>query len=397
MCSLTSVDSKSGGRGTEEIRRTKSGSFLDALRNYPLLADARKADSAGVGPMAVAAPLPLTFMDSSQCQIQGGWNTFSRFSQLPRADSPDRNNEPRFTLETLAAELAILSSSPTCGDLTYLTEDYYTTSTTISYSTYEGSSSHAKPPLSKSLSFPKVKRDASLKSCVHTEKVMRRAKSVRFADTQGLPLIEAIHQLSIGDSSYTENKIVPYDEEGDFHQVKLVSCKQSKELGSMSLNSEEKGKVAAAAAVAVAPNHTVLLVSPSAVLTPPPAKLSRQMSPPKRRLFRFNQPGSEPGFYERVGRDGVVLESVRDEPGMIRGVVRVANVAFHKEVTIRWTHDHWRTYHDTHAMYCANDGATDRFTFELPINGDQIEFAIWFRSNNCDYWDNNRGRNYVAQ
>ena len=349
--------------------------------------------------MAVAVPLPLAFMDSSQRQIQG-WNTFSRFSQLRRAGSPDRNNEPCFTLETLAAELAILSSSPTCGDLTYLTEDYYTTSTTISYSTYDGSSSHAKPPLSKSLSFPKVKRDAPLKSCVHTEKVMRRTKSVRFADTQGLPLIETVHQLSIGDSSYTQNKIVPYDEEGDFHQVKLISCKQSKE-GPTSLNSEGKRRTAAAeAAAAPSPppprNCTVLLVPPS-VLTPPPAKLSRQMSPPRRRQLRFNQPGSEPGFYERVGRDGVVLESVRDEPGMIRGVVRVANVAFHKEVTIRWTHDYWRTYHDTHAIYCANDGATDRFAFELPINGDQIEFAIWFRCNNCDYWDNNRGKNYVVQ
>ena len=331
--------------------------------------------------MAVADPLPPTCMASNH-GFQG-WNTFSRFSHLRRAESPNQNSEPLFTLESLAAELALLSTSPT-GDLTYLTEDYYATSTTISYSTRDASSK--RPGFSKSLSFPKVKRDGPLKSCVHTDKVIRRAKSVRFADTQGLPLIEAIHQLSSGDSSYTENKIVPYDDEEAFQPVRIVSCRQSVES-----KSREPCKVEEEPP----PHKQALELPPEEPSTAP--KLRRQPSPPKRRLFRFGQPGSEPGFYERVGRENVVLESVRDEPGMIRGIARVANISFHKEITVRWTHDHWRTYHDTNAVYCANDGATDRFTFELPANGDDVEFAIRFRCNGSEYWDNNRGINYVVE
>lgn len=343
--------------------------------------------------MACADLLPPMLMATSSpgMHSSGAASAFSRFNQSSRrAAAPQVNLQSApMTLEGIASLLD--RHSPT-DDLAYLTADYYSTSSAIVRTSGEASSSISRA-LHKSRSFPKVKRDVTpLKSCVQNEKYLRRTKSVRFADTQGLPLIEAIHQLSVEDSSYTENKIVPYSDSCEFQPVKLVSCKRSKPANTISQPKPTQQ-----------PPHSLLLVDKN---TPPPLvspplnlpPLTRQMSPPTpvggKRVFRFSQPGSEPGFYDRVNRECVVLESVRDEPRMIRGVVRVQNISFAKEVMVRWSHDRWRSYHDTSAVFSANDGHTDRFTFELPANGEDIEFALRYKCDGEEYWDSNRGKNY---
>ena len=355
--------------------------------------------------MAVADPLPLMLMATNSPTMHSSTSAFSRYNHSSRrAVAPQTVIEPApFTLQGIA--LLLDRASPT-DDLAYLTADYYSTSSDIVRTSGDASSA-ARRPIQKSLSFPTVKRDAPLKSCVSNEKYLRRTKSVRFADTQGLPLIEAIHQLSVGDSSYTENKIVPYNENCEFQPVKVVSCRQSKKDSKPVRKDTTNNYTPPTAAMLrpAEPPHSVIKLEPP---TPPPLvatasapHLSRQLSPPlssgSRRVFRFSQPGSEPGFYERVSRDNVVLESVRDEPRMIRGVVRVSNIAFHKEVTVRWSHDRWRSYHDTNAVFSANDGHTDRFTFELPANGEDIEFAIRFKCEGLEYWDSNKGKNYLVE
>jgi protein phosphatase 1 regulatory subunit 3A/B/C/D/E len=221
-----------------------------------------------------------------------------------------------------------------------------------------------------------------LKSASNSKPPLRKAKSVRFADTQGLPLVEAVHQLTCKDSSYTANKIVPYDEQEDI-------------LGSLPL-------------IATAPATTANKKG-SSTLTPPRTLPQRSSSPPSsakkvnspsklpvhKHTFTFGQPSLEPDFFERVERDSVVLESIREEPRSLHGIVRVFNLAYNKEVVIRWTHDGWRTSHDTNAVFCSNDGNTDRFAFELPINGDDVSFCIRYRVESGEYWDNNRGTNYT--
>lgn len=206
---------------------------------------------------------------------------------------------------------------------------------------------------------------------------LRKAKSVRFADTQGLPLVEAVHQLTLRDSSYTANKIVPYADQDDI-------------LGSLPLM--------ATAPAAFSKPPTPPRTLPQRTGSPPTA--SRKNSPNKlsthKHTFTFTQPSLEPDFFERVERDNVVLESIREEPRSLHGIVRVFNLAYSKEVAIRWTHDCWRTSHDTNAVFCSNDGNTDRFAFELPINGDDVSFAIRYRVENGEYWDNNRGANYTV-
>ena len=349
-----------------------------------------------VDQMAVADPLPPVLMATTSSPAMhsvASESAFSRFNPSRRAVAPKIDLQPPpFTLESIA--LLLDRTSPT-DDLTYLTADYYSASHAVVRTNGEVSS---HPPR-KSLSFPNLKRDAALKSCVVNEKLLRRAKSVRFADTQGLPLIEAIHQLSAGDSSYTENKIVPFSDNCEFQPVKLVSCRQSVEASRPTpAPSYRSSDARAAPSAAASPSHMEpLILSPPAIRPVP--QLARQFSPPThhRRVFRFSQPGSEPGFYERVSRENVVLESIRDEPRMVRGVIRVSNISYHKEVTVRWSHDHWRSYHDTNTVFSANDGHTDRFTFELPANGEDIEFAIRFKCNGTEYWDSNRGKNYVVE
>ncbi|KAJ5499297.1 phosphatase regulatory subunit [Penicillium expansum] len=88
------------------------------------------------------------------------------------------------------------------------------------------------------------------------------------------------------------------------------------------------------------------------------------------------------------------------------GTVAVANLAFHKNVTARFTLDYWRTTSEVAAAYChdvrrqqAADGF-DRFSFDLKLN-DQANLetktmfmCIRYNVEGREYWDNNDSVNY---
>jgi len=88
----------------------------------------------------------------------------------------------------------------------------------------------------------------------------------------------------------------------------------------------------------------------------------------------------------------------------VSGVVRVANVAFDKHLTILYSVDGWTSAaHEVDASYLpgSNDGATDRFAFVLEPApaatarpGARLEFAVAYKSGGQTYWDNNAGANY---
>ena len=84
---------------------------------------------------------------------------------------------------------------------------------------------------------------------------------------------------------------------------------------------------------------------------------------------------------------------------MVVGFVRVSNVAYHKEVTIRYTADEWATFHDVKASYleAGEGGLTDLFQFELPFQpaGGRVTFAICYRVDGVEYWDNNDTEDYT--
>ena len=326
--------------------------------------------------MALVAQMPIAHNTES---------TFSRFnrrtSDMAFVNSTLNNHRtPQITLESLAAELSLLGTSPT-GGFNYLTGDLYNDHFVS-----------GRGPVQKSRSFPSVRRDDPMKSCVQSRPPLRKTKSVRFADSQGLPLVETVHQLKLSDSSYTECKIVPYDDDDILGRVQLVA-RPTKKLTKNSKSNSLPNVLNKSKSV-----ECRTLTKKEELQIPLP-QFKRQNSPNfniHKHEFGFTQPSLEPDFFERVNRDHVVLESVREEPRSLHGIVRVANISYEKEVNIRWTHDNWRTSHDTQASFCSHDEGTDRFAFELPINGDDVVFAIRFRAQTQDYWDNNRGKNYIV-
>lgn len=297
--------------------------------------------------MAVAPPLTLNL------GLEQNWRDvpcqFGRYNRTGEKSSPPQPQEPArqassFSLEALAALIQPESLvSP--------------------FSPFHEEPTPCRPALyefQKSKSFPTA-TGQPLRSSLHhlTLPRVQRSRSVRFADTQGLPL-ESVRKLTAADPFETEGEIVPY----------------GSDLGKPSV----RRSASSPQAPSTAPNH--------------PAD-SQQKSPVRK--LKFSQPGTQPDFYSRIHQQKICLESIKCETRALHGVVRVLNLCYEKEVMVRWTHDHWASCHDSVCTYChgSGDGHTDRFAFTLPLNGDDVEFAVCFRLQGQEYWDNNNGQNYL--
>lgn len=130
------------------------------------------------------------------------------------------------------------------------------------------------------------------------------------------------------------------------------------------------------------------------------------MTPESKKTFMlapsFEQPGASSNFMNNVKSKNVCLETARtDLNGCIFGLVRVANLAYHKIVTVIWTKNSWETVNEQSADYVAgsSQGGTDQFSFllkcrELGVET-KIELCLKFSCQGENYWDNNDGRNYT--
>lgn len=115
----------------------------------------------------------------------------------------------------------------------------------------------------------------------------------------------------------------------------------------------------------------------------------------------FSQPCVATDFMGKVMTKKVSLENCVITDMSITGVVRVANIGYHKCVRVRYSINNWVTFYDVMASYIQNscDGATDRFAFTIvaPANvgpGSKISFAVSYTVNDTVYWDSNGGNNY---
>jgi protein phosphatase 1 regulatory subunit 3A/B/C/D/E len=86
--------------------------------------------------------------------------------------------------------------------------------------------------------------------------------------------------------------------------------------------------------------------------------------------------------------------------GTVSGVARVANLAFHKAVMVRWTVTDWSTVTEQPAWHVpgsSRDG-TDQFQFQLELPplpaGGRLELCLRFTAGGKDHWYNNEGDNY---
>ena len=119
----------------------------------------------------------------------------------------------------------------------------------------------------------------------------------------------------------------------------------------------------------------------------------------------FDRPALQTdSFMKRVYSQNVCLENIACENFVVTGLIRVTNLSFIKEVTVRFTFNGWATYRDIWADYMSScsDGKTDKFSFRVTVPHDfeknrHMEFAIRYRTSDQEFWDNNDRKNYHIQ
>ncbi|XP_058228897.1 protein phosphatase 1, regulatory subunit 3Db [Hemibagrus wyckioides] len=113
---------------------------------------------------------------------------------------------------------------------------------------------------------------------------------------------------------------------------------------------------------------------------------------------------TEPDFLERLCHRRVCLEQVHCSELGITGTVQVLNLAFEKQVSVRYSFTDWKSSAECKACWVStvhrDDVQSDVFHFRLPVPpfilkpGASLEFAICYRVLGSEYWDNNDGHNY---
>ncbi|XP_031685311.1 protein phosphatase 1 regulatory subunit 3E [Oncorhynchus kisutch] len=121
--------------------------------------------------------------------------------------------------------------------------------------------------------------------------------------------------------------------------------------------------------------------------------------------LQFKNPGTLPGFTEKVKELKVLLECAEADEFSLSGVVRVLNMAFEKSVYLRFSINNWITFMDSLASYVpeSSNGVTDKFSFKIITpttfleSGGTFQFAIRYCVGGDEYWDNNNGVNYKVR
>ncbi|KAM6120871.1 LOW QUALITY PROTEIN: protein phosphatase 1 regulatory subunit 3D [Phoenicopterus ruber ruber] len=119
----------------------------------------------------------------------------------------------------------------------------------------------------------------------------------------------------------------------------------------------------------------------------------------------FQQPADCMDFSSRLQEQQVCLERVTCSDLGLSGTIQVRNVAFEKQVSVRYTFNQWKAHEvcaHWHSSIPEKTGQdqVDIFTFFLPVPPfllqlcSVVQFAARYRVNGREYWDNNRGKNY---
>ena len=89
----------------------------------------------------------------------------------------------------------------------------------------------------------------------------------------------------------------------------------------------------------------------------------------------------------------------------ILGKVRLRNIAYEKWLAVRFTFDSWQTTSEVTGKYVeAIDDDFDRFSFSIRLNdllarieGKMLHMALRYTIAGREFWDNNKGNNYLAE
>jgi hypothetical protein len=131
-----------------------------------------------------------------------------------------------------------------------------------------------------------------------------------------------------------------------------------------------------------------------------PRAIAPQRPPTPMLAFDTPLPMQEELVRETVTK-GVQLESVMVRSPLVFLTIRVANIAYNKDVIVHLTENNWATTKQVKASYLsgASDSKTDRFyaTITIPLTCPQIDFAIKYTTIGTEFWDNNAGSNYTVR
>ena len=118
------------------------------------------------------------------------------------------------------------------------------------------------------------------------------------------------------------------------------------------------------------------------------------------RFLNYKSPIPMREFEENILKNNVCLEKTYCNRNGVYGRIQVKNIAFEKDITVRYTRDAWATHEDRRAKYIpgASIGDNDTFFFHIPApvssSQQKMEFAICYKVSDETYWDNNFGDNY---
>ncbi|XP_070841923.1 protein phosphatase 1 regulatory subunit 3G [Chaetodon trifascialis] len=107
----------------------------------------------------------------------------------------------------------------------------------------------------------------------------------------------------------------------------------------------------------------------------------------------------------RVQQSRVCLEKITITQFDVRGQIRVFTGCSDKEVGVRYTFNDWLSFVDAQALPVAADqpgfvGERFSFTVYTPPFMDPssaVHFALYLRSEEGEFWDNNEGQNYTLR
>ncbi|XP_068199990.1 protein phosphatase 1 regulatory subunit 3G [Antennarius striatus] len=106
----------------------------------------------------------------------------------------------------------------------------------------------------------------------------------------------------------------------------------------------------------------------------------------------------------RVQQLRVCLEKISVTEFEVRGQIRVCTGGGPREVGVRYTFNDWLSYVDAQALPAAAEPGSvgERFSFNVftpPVMtpDSAVHFALYLRSGEGEFWDNNEGRNYTLR
>ena len=103
-----------------------------------------------------------------------------------------------------------------------------------------------------------------------------------------------------------------------------------------------------------------------------------------------------------LSKSVVTLHDCINNGNCIWGNIILKNLAYEKEVFVRYTTDNWETYNEVPARHIIRlDNGLEEWVYSTTksgtpfLHGSHGEFAICYKANGVTYWDNNFGENYT--